>query len=224
MKSRWLGIGLAVTAVSALGVAALRRRQSAEELPPAKQPAELPPTESEPKLTSAEVVQTLDGWLRTLGVDRIGQPGFKPPDPTTVSQATLFAAELARQGYATAAETLRVGLQAVTAIPPVTSSEGPETPPSPPPEESSERSKFSLDSDDYLIGWKDTPDNAQMIVRQALAELGADTEGTITHRPSDWAKHVVGEDSRQLEQLGQYALANNLLRLLDACEALPEAV
>ncbi len=226
MKSRWLGIGLAVTAVSALGVVALRRRQSAQELPPNQQPAELPPAQPEssvPKLSSVEVVQALDGWLRTLGIDRIGQPGFKPPDPATVTQATLFAAELARQGYQTAADTLRAGLQAITSVPPtvppVTSSEGPETPPSPPPEPSAP----AVESSAYLIGWKDTSDNAQMIVRQALGELGADTQGTITKRPDDWAEHMVTEDARQLEQLGQFPLANNLLRLLDACKALPEA-
>lgn len=229
MKFRWLGVGLAVTAVSALGVVALRRRQSAQELPPEQQPpSQLPPAEPEssvPKLASADVVQALDGWLRALGVDKLGQQGFKPPDPATVTQATLFAAELARQGYETAAETLRAGLQAVTSVPPVTSSEGPETPPLAPPMPpvAEPTPTVAIQSSDYLIGWKDTTDNVQMVVRDALGQLGADTEGTITSRPSDWAKNRVGEDARQLEQLGQFPLANNLLRLLEACEVLPEA-
>src|SRR3972149_4115126 len=87
VKFRWLGVGLAVTAVSALGVVALRRRQSAQDLPPEQQPpSQLPPAEPEssvPKLASADVVQALDGWLRALGGDKLGQQGVKPPDPAT---------------------------------------------------------------------------------------------------------------------------------------------
>lgn len=208
MKVGWLAFGLAVPVAVGLAVALSReRRQSAPAL--ATEPKSEPVSS---RLSPADVVQAVAGYLEALTVS-------KPPAPDVVASIAVFAAELDRQGYTDAAAQLRAAVAAYSANAPVPEPGGtgevlvPTEPTEP----------ASLDANQYLLGWPTTPDNIQMIVREALGHLAADEAGIVSHRPSDWDANQTGGNAKQLETLGQIALANNLLRLLEDAAKLPEA-
>ncbi|MDD5544379.1 MAG: hypothetical protein PHX83_14515 [Acidobacteriia bacterium] len=199
----WLTLGVATTSVAGVVViVAARRRlreadQSAPQLPAASSPA----TTAQEELPSA-LSASVSKWVEDLTLTH-------PPAPEVVTAALLFADQLSASGYPLAATRVRDTVDAALEEPSESGSSSDET-------EAPESHPESVWVDHYLGGWTTTADNVQMVIRDALDHLHAESDGYIRKAPSEWDALQAGENVTELERLGHPTLAAGLTDLIHA--------
>jgi hypothetical protein len=226
VKRGWVVLSLAAAGAGAAGIlVAVASR--------AKRPVSPAAPSSGVAMTEPEVRAKVTEWLGRLGVTGERPPGSKPAPTELVTQASVFASQLDQMGYSSEAERLRAGVQAAVTFVPDPAPEAPEVeaePEEPVPEpavpaepEPSTEPREGLDADDYLIGWRQTSSSVQLVVRDALLNLGTGDSTVVTQKPNTAVDFLVRQNAAELERVGQLALANNLLRLLEDAASLEEA-
>lgn len=208
MRTAWLTVAVATTAVG--GVAALflarrRVRELEEQPPPELEPAPAMPTEELPSGLNQSVVR----WVADLAKQT-------PPPPETVTAALLFADQLAAAGYPATATNLRDTVNQIVGTP---------SPPSAPEtiEPHEQEAPKALWADHYMGGWQTTPDNVQMVVRDAFDHLRVLSDGWMYVKPTEWDTLQAGENAAELDRLGFGTLAAGLRELVQDAQHLPEA-
>ncbi len=224
MRRGWVVLSLAAVGTGAAGILVAVASRAKRPVSSAGSAATMTEAEARAKVTT---------WLERLGVTTERPPGAKPPATELVTQASVFASQLDEMGYSSEAARLRAGVQAAVTFVPEPVPEAPEPEPEPEPEEppapepeqpaEQEEPREGLDADDYLIGWRQTPGNVQLVVRDAMLNLGTGDSTVVTEKPNTAAAFLVQQNAAELERMGQLALANNLLRLLEDAGSLEAA-
>lgn len=206
MRPAWLTVAVATTAVGGVAALFLARRRVRELEGSASAELEPPPAMPSEKLPSG-LNESVVRWVADLTKQT-------PPPPETVTAALLFADQLAAAGYPATATNIRETVNQIVGTP---------SPQSPSGEAEDEGQPTGLWADHYIGGWQTTPDNVQMVVRDAFDHLRVLSDGWLYVKPSEWDTLQAGENADELDRLGFGTLAQGLRDLIQDAQHLPES-